>query len=102
MKIEKALYEHFEEQINQVDIPALPIFLHNKNRTSSRVILKIAAAAIIILAFMPFIYRINSPSILATKAAYFCEYHDLNTRIPEGLLELKEIASYSLFSGGKK
>jgi hypothetical protein len=102
MKIDKALYYFYEEKINEVQTPVFDIPFELKARTRTGLWPKAAAAAILVLLSIPFIYRIQTPSILAEKAAVYCEDNELNTRIQGGLLEFQKIILNSSLSGGKK
>jgi len=102
MKIENEFYDYYQRKIDEVEIPAARVPSELRYRKRPSIKLALTAAAVIIISFMPFIYRINTPPVLAVRAASFSEYYQLDSRIRNGLLEIREIASYSSISGGKK
>ena len=100
MEIDKAIFDYYKEEINIVKTPP-PIIPKEAYKATRDRIYNIVFAAAIVLAFIPLVTGIKTPTALAGRAAEFYEYHKLDTIIPAGLLEINKLVSESLNSGGK-
>ena len=105
MKINKILYEHYQKKISDVSVPQMPDWQtgpEQEVKTETKQGLKMLIAAALVLAFIPMFYYADKPSRLEIETAEFCRKIELNTRIEEGFLSLKNLASNSSFAGGKR
>ncbi|MDC7227877.1 MAG: hypothetical protein PQJ61_14015 [Spirochaetales bacterium] len=105
MKIEDELGKFYDDEINKVSVPHTPRFYGSQQYSQTACngqLFRFAFAALIAIAFIPLIYGASNPSTLAVKTADLCRTYEINTIISEGLLDLHEIVSKSIFSGGKK
>ena len=100
MEIDKVIFNYYKSEIDRVETPStvIPEQAHKSSRDR---INNIIFAAAIVLASIPLITGIRTPSTLADRSAKFYEYHKLDTIIPAGLLEINKFVSESLISGGK-
>ena len=100
MGVDKAIFNYYNSEIDKVITP--PSVIPGKAyKTTRDRIYNIVFAAAIVLATIPLITGFRTPSTLAGRSAEFYVYHNLDTIIPAGLLEINKLISESLNSGGK-
>lgn len=99
MKIEKALFEYYEEQIQKIPIPPTAKIAGPPENNR---LFALLFAALLAFSVIPMVNSIGESSTLAVKASEFASVHELDTRISRGLLDLNRLTSNSSFSGGKK
>ncbi len=100
MEVDKAIFNYYKSEIDKVKTPPSVIPEKAYKATRDRIYNIIFAAAIVMVS-IPLVTGIRIPSTLADRSAEFYEYHNLDTIIPAGLLEINKLISESLNSGGK-
>lgn len=100
MEVDKAIFNYYKSEIDKVKTP-LPVIPGKAYKTTRDRIYNIVFAATIVLASIPLVTSIRTPSTLADRSAEFYVYHNLDTIIPAGLLEINKLISESIISGGK-
>lgn len=101
MEVDKELYYYYKSEINKVITPSSVIPGKAYKTTRDR-IYNIVFAAAIVLATIPLVTGFRTPSTLAGRSTEFYAYHNLDTIIPAGLVEINKFVSISFQSGGKK
>ncbi|MCK5200025.1 MAG: hypothetical protein KAR21_16820 [Spirochaetales bacterium] len=101
MEVEKAIFHYYKSEIDKVETP-LSVIPGKPYKAARDRIYNIVFAAAIILVCIPVFSNINMPSPLSVRAAEFSEYHNLDTVIPAGLLEINKFVSQSLITGGNR
>ena len=108
MKIEKELFEYYSSRISEKAVPPVPDLPETEklssagDRSGVGYAAILAAAAALMIAFMPIAGSPARTSELSLRAAEYSRRNELGNRISEGLINLREIAEYSTFSGGKQ
>ena len=101
MEVDKAIFNYYKSEIDKVNTPP-PVIPEKTYKATRDRIYNIIFAAAIVLASIPLVTGIRTPSTLAGKSTEFYVYHNLDTIIPAGLLEINKFVSKSLISGGNK
>ncbi len=100
MEIDKTIFDYYKLEIDKVKTPS-PVISKNPHKAARDRIYNTIFAAAIVLASIPLVTGIRTPSTLAGRSAEFYVYHNLDTIIPAGLVEINKLVSVSLISGGK-
>ncbi len=100
MEVDKVIYNYYKSELDKIKIPP-PNIPEKVYKLSRDKIYNLVFAAAIALVCIPVFTNINTSSLLSLKAAEFSKYHNLDTLIPAGLLEINKFVSKSLISGGK-
>ena len=100
MEVDKEIFNYYKEEINKVKTP-VPVLPEKAYKATRDRIYNIVFAAAIVLASIPLVTGIRTPSTLAGISAEFYVYHNLDTIIPAGLVEINKFVSESLIPGGK-
>lgn len=100
MEVDKAIYNYYKSEVGNIKTPP-PVIPAKVYKLNHNRIYNLVFEAAIVLVCIPVFTNISTPSLLSQKASLFSEYHNLESVIPAGLLEINKFVSKSLISGGK-
>lgn len=100
MEVDKVIYNYYKSEVDKIKTPS-PIILGEMCKVSHDKIYNLLFAAAITLASVVLVTGMNKQSTLAYRSTEFYAYHNLDTIIPAGLVEINKFVSETLISGGK-
>ena len=101
MEVDKVIYNYYKSEVDKIKIPP-HIMSGETHKVARDKIYNIIFAAAITVASIILVSGIGTPSTLADKSSKFYAYHNLDTIIPAGLVEINKFASKSFKSEGEK